>query len=348
MLGGDLERILLPLGLTEEVDAHSAMTRNLPSLNALRAFEAAARRLSFRLAAEELCLTPSAISRHIRMLEDTLGVRLFERGYQKVRLTGAGESYAAALAGVFDRIASATAEVSGRGAAAVTKPLVICVYPAFGLRWLASRWAQFVVEHPQLHARFFTTTRLPDCYSDRCDAAIWFGGTPPPDHRSVRLAHADISPLCVPSLCEQPGRPLHRVRDLRRHTLFHSNLRALDWSLWLTAAVASGEATSEDVSAIDPDRGIKLENTNLAYQAALAGHGVAIGFNLLAADEIAAGRLVRPFGTVRRSRRSFWLICRNESRPDRRIETFRAWIEKEIAVSTALCAQARTAVPHRG
>lgn len=342
-----MKRTLLPLGLTGEADAHAARTRHLPSLNALRAFEAAARRLSFRLAAEELCLTPSAISRHIRMLEDSLSVRLFERGHQKVRLTRAGESFATALAGLFDRIASATAEVSGRGADVATKPLVICVYPAFGLRWLASRWAQFVLKHPRLNARFFTTTRLPDCYSDRCDAAIWFGGTPPADHRSVRLAHADISPLCVPSLCDQPDRPLRHVRDLHEHTLFHSNLRTLDWSLWLTAAVESGEATPEDVSAIDPDRGIKLENTNLAYQAALAGHGVAIGFNLLAADEIAAGRLVWPFSTVRRSRRSFWLLCRNESRPDRRIEAFRAWIEKEIAVSTALCAQARTAGPHR-
>lgn len=319
------------------------MARYLPPLNALRAFEAAARRLSFRLAAEELCLTPSAISRHVKVLEDALGVALFERGYRKVRLTAAGESYAGSIEGLFDRISDASAVVSRRAPKVVPRPLIVSAYPTFALRWLAARWIRFLGQHAHLDARFFTTTRAPDLYRDQCDVAIWFGGTPPPNHASARLAPADVSPLCAPALCVQPVHPLRCVRDLATQTLLHSNLRALDWRVWLEAAVASGEASAADISNIDPDRGVRLENANLAYQGALAGGGVVIGFNLLLADDIEAGRLVAPFRTVRRSGRSFWLIWRNERKPDRRVQQFRKWIESEVSISMASLAHGRQA-----
>lgn len=310
------------------------MSRFLPPLNALKAFEAAARQLSFRLAAEELRLTPSAVSRHIKVLEDVLGVRLFERGYRKVQLTKAGEAYASALEGLFDRMADATSSISGRPSTVASRPLVVASYPTFALRWLSPRWGRFLAQHSNLRARLVTTTTVPDCYRDGCDAAIWFGVTPPSDHAAIRLAAADVSPLCSPQLLTPSSTPpLMCVADLKHHTLLHSDLRALDWRLWISAAVEAGEAKEEDVSDIDPDKGIRLENANLAYQSALSGGGVVIGFNMLLIDELEAGRFVRPFRTIRQSHRSFWLIWRNERRSDPRIEVFRSWIEQEIQAS---------------
>lgn len=310
------------------------MSRFLPPLNALKAFEAAARNLSFRVAAEELRLTPSAVSRHIKVLEDVLEVRLFERGYRKVQLTKAGEAYAAALEGLFDRMADATAIISGRPASVATRPLVIATYPTFALRWLTPRWSKFLNLHPQMRARLVTTTTIPDCYRDGCDAAIWFGATPPSDHASLRLAAADVSPLCAPQLLSDANLPrIDRVGDLRHHTLLHSDLRALDWRLWLAAAVEAGEVDEAEAAEVDPEKGVRLENANLAYQSALAGGGVVVGFNLLLVDDIEAGRLIHPFKTVRQSHRSFWLIWRNERRPDARLERFRAWLEQEIQAS---------------
>lgn len=310
------------------------MSRFLPPLNALKAFEAAARHLSFRLAAEELRLTPSAVSRHIKVLEDVLGVRLFERGYRKVQLTKSGEAYASSLEGLFDRMADATAVISGRPVNVASRPLIIATYPTFALRWLTPRWGRFLAQHPSLRTRLVTTTTVPDCYRDGCDAAIWFGATPPADHAAFRLAPAEVSPLCAPQLCTgDASPPLTQVGHLRNHTLLHSDLRAMDWRLWLSAAVEAGEATEAGIEDIDPDKGIRLENANLAYQSALAGGGVVIGFNLLLVDEIGASRLVRPFRTVRQSHRSFWLIWRNERRPDSRIEVFKSWIEQEIQTS---------------
>jgi len=290
------------------------MARPLPPLNALRAFDAAARHLSFARAAGELAVTPGAVSRQIQALEQALGVALFRRGNRVVELTASGLDYAQEVREALERLARATERVRGgerRG------PLSICAYPSFAMRWLMPRWRRFHDRHPEIDLQLTTSLAPVDFARDRFDAAVRVGDGNWPGHGSIRLAAVEIFPVCSPDL-PSARRPLKRPEDLRHHLLIHSAPRPDDWPRWLAAAGAVD---------IDATRGPRFESLNLAYQAAIESVGVAMGIGCLVGEDLAQGRLVRPLAFARKSAREFHLVWPLRRTDDSRLSALRAFLQ---------------------
>ncbi len=290
------------------------MRRRLPSLSAVRSFEAAARRLSFLRAAEELAVTPGAVSRQVKALEAELGIALFRRGYRQVTLTPEGEAFFAETREALDRIAAAADRLRGgrRGA------LAICAHPTFAIRWFIPRWGRFYDRHPEIDVQLTTSLAPVDFTRDGFDAAVRVGTGRWPDCAALKLAEVDLFPVCSPALARAAD--LRAPADLGRVTLLHSAPRPDDWRRWLKAAGETG---------VDPDQGLRFDTLNLAFQAAIEGLGVAIGIEALVADDLAQGRLVRPFGPVRRSGHPFWLVWPERAGADPRLARFREWLAEE-------------------
>ncbi len=263
------------------------MARNLPPLNSLRAFETAARHLSFTKAAEELHVTPAAISHQIKALEEQMGVPLFRRLTRALRLTEVGQAALPPLRDGFDKLADGvellrTQEDSGT--------VTVSLDPSFAAKWLVPRLDRFRAAHPDLDVRLDATDKLADFQRDNVDLAIRYGGGNYPGLEAERLLSEEIFPVCAPKLLEGPA-PLAQPGDLRHHTLIHlewdsEDVTAPTWRMWLLAA---------GVHDLDFTRGPVFSMTSLALQAAIEGQGVALASSFLVADDLAAGRLVVPF-----------------------------------------------------
>lgn len=288
---------------------------DLPPLDALRVFEAAARRLSFAAAAEELHLTASAVSHRIKALEAQLRLVLFERLTRKVRLTPAGRAYAVAVA---DAIAILR-EATRRLAAEANRPLTASVTPLFGARWLLPRLARFEAAHPGVTVRLISTMRMADFATDGVDCAVRFGKGAWPGLAAHRLMSMDYVPVCAPSLVRR-GR-IKSPSDLARHTLLHAEAASEAWRMWLVAAGATG---------VDPDSGQTLSDTTAAIQAAIDGIGVAISDRKFIARELKQRRLVTPFAIDMPSGGAFYFVYPEGRADDRRIATFRDWVLAEL------------------
>ncbi len=263
------------------------MSRNLPPLNALRAFEAAARHLSFTKAAEELHVTPAAISHQIKALEEQLGVPLFRRLTRALRLTQAGQAALPPLRDGFDKLADA---VDLLRAHEESGAITVSLDPSFAAKWLVPRLDRLRAAHPDLDVRLDATDKLVDFQRDNVDLAIRYGGGNYPGLEAERLISEEIFPVCSPKLREGPE-PLAQPGDLRHHTLIHlewdsEDVTAPTWRMWLLAA---------GIHDIDFTRGPVFSMTTLALQAAIEGLGVALASSFLVADDLAAGRLVVPF-----------------------------------------------------
>ena len=263
------------------------MARNLPPLNALRAFEAAARHLSFTKAAEELHVTPAAISHQIKALEEQLGVPLFRRLTRALRLTEAGQTALPPMKDGFDKLAEAVDLLRAQeDSGAVT----VSLDPSFAAKWLVPRLDRFRAAHPDIDVRLDATDKLTDFQRDNVDLAIRYGSGNYPGLMVERLLSEEIFPVCSPKLLEGPE-PLAQPSDLRRHTLIHldwdsEDVTAPTWRMWLLAA---------GIHDIDFTRGPVFSMTTLALQAAIEGLGVALASSFLVADDLAAERLVVPF-----------------------------------------------------
>ena len=288
---------------------------DLPPLDALRVFEAAARRLSFAAAAEELHLTASAVSHRIKTLEGQLGLVLFERLTRKVRLTPAGRAYAAAVA---DAIAILR-EATRRLAAEANRPLTASVTPLFGARWLLPRLARFEAAHPGITVRLISTLRMANFTADGVDCAVRFGRGIWPGLAAHRLMSLDYVPVCAPALMRQ-GR-LKAPSDLARHTLLHAEATADAWRMWLVAAGASG---------VDPGSGQVLSDTTAVIQAAIDGIGVAISDRKFIERELKQRRLVIPFSIDMPSGGAFYFVYPDGRADDRRVSAFRDWVLAEL------------------
>ena len=263
------------------------MARNLPPLNSLRAFEAAARHLSFTKAAEELHVTPAAISHQIKALEEQLGVPLFRRLTRALRLTQAGQSALPPMRDGFDKLADA---VDLLRAHEESGAITVSLDPSFAAKWLVPRLDRLRAAHPDLDVRLDATDKLVDFQRDNVDLAIRYGGGNYPGLEAERLLSEEIFPVCSPKLLEGPE-PLAQPGDLRHHTLIHlewdsEDVTAPTWRMWLLAA---------GIHDIDFTRGPVFSMTTLALQAAIEGLGVALASSFLVADDLAAGRLVVPF-----------------------------------------------------
>lgn len=291
------------------------MHRHLPPFPAVRAFEASARHSSFKLAAEELYLTNSAVSHQIKILEDYLGKRLFFREAKGVRLTEGGKSYLAELTDVLDRLATATAHIRSNNAAG---PLSIRTTPGFAARWLVPRLAGFIEAYPAIELRISSSIKPTDFAREDVDIEIRWGCEQLHGQLVVPLLAANRFPVICPSLLMH-GRPLLQPDDLRHYTLLHDETGSA-WSLWLEHAGASFEETN---------RGPRFEHCDLLLRAAADGQGVALAFDVLAMAELASNQLVRPFD-ISLPPEVIYSVVSPESWSDcPRVKAFRNWVLME-------------------
>ncbi len=295
------------------------MARRLPSLKALRAFEAAARHLSFTLAANELNVTQAAISHQVKALEERLGVKLFHRRNRRLFLTEAGQAYLPPVREAFDELAAATERLVARDAAGT---LTVSTLTSFAATWLVPRLKQFRELHPEIDVRLTASDGLVDFAREDVDVAIRYGRGHWPGLRADHLLAEDIFPVCSPGLLDGTN-PLRRPSDLEHHTLLHDDMRE-SWRMWLLAAGVEG---------LDPERGPGFSHSSMVVQAAVDGQGVALGRSALVAADLAAGRLVRPFEGSLPAEYAYYVVCPEANAERPKVLAFREWL-LEIAPRT--------------
>jgi len=291
------------------------MARKLPPLTALPAFDAAARHLSFTKAAEELNLTHGAISRAIRNIEERLGVQLFERGTRSVTLTRAGAAYAAEIGAALDQISTATLHATAPRAAGV---LNVSTSDGFAGRWLVPRLYRFHRAHRDIDVRISTSGRLADFVRDGIDIAIRYGSGSYDGVVSELLSEVEVFPVCSPELLEG-DHPLRKPADLRHHTLIHDGF-PIDWAMWLERAGVTG---------INPNSGVRFDSATYATEAAVHGEGVLLGRSTLVSADLAAGRLVRPFGLELKASSNYYVVYLAGALRQRKVRAFRDWLISE-------------------
>lgn len=297
----------------------SLRRRDLPPLNAVRAFEAAARHGSFKDAAIELGVTHGAISQQVRLLEDWLGPpALFRRLSRRVVITPSGAALLAEFSPTLDRIATVVHQHRGRGGASPAAVLRVNALATFSLRWLLPRLTLFRAEHPDIEVRLTTSNDQLDALPEPFDVVIRGGPDTFDGFVSRRLLSERRLPVCKPSLAEEL--PLRDVADLSQHTLLHVTTMPRLWRDWLAAAGHAGMA---------PASSLTFDHFYLTIQAAIDGLGVAMGPTALVADDLAAGRLVTPFPTVSLPARSYFAYLPEAHRDDPLITVFCDWLEAQ-------------------
>lgn len=294
----------------------------LPSLNGLRAFEAAARHLSFTRAAAELNVTQTAISHQIRRLEEQLGKRLFLRKSRALALTREAAEYVPAIRTAFDDLRRATARLQRPDREGL---LTVSTTASLAAKWLVTRVASFQDAHPGIEVRITTSPHLVDFQREAVDMAVRYGRGNWSGLRTQWLMAEDIFPVCSPALMNG-AKPLRRPEDLAHHTLLHTTVGREDWQLWLTAA---GLPVS-----LAMRRGLSFDQRFMALQAAMDGLGVALGRTRLVDADIAAGRLVVPFSVVLPADAGYYIVTPEETADQTKIVLFRNWLTKSVAVST--------------
>lgn len=305
------------------------MQRRLPPLNSLRAFESAARHLSFTKAAEELHVTPAAISQQVKTLENFCDRPLFRRLTRSLILTDAGQKALPALREGLDKLADAAELLMAQED---SHTLTVSVAPSFGAKWLVPRLDRFRATYPEFELRIDASDILVDFSDDRIDIGIRYGrGLYPELHTECLMAEVTM-PVCSPALLTGEH-PLRRPEDLRHHTLLHVDWKiesesAPSWRMWLRAA---------GVTEIDPTKGPRFSMENMAVQAAIAGHGVALSERSLVRDDVEAGRLVRPFGPELNESTAFcyYVVYPEAKAKLPKVRAFRDWVLDEGARSTS-------------
>lgn len=299
--------------------------RHLPPLNGLRAFEAAARHLSFAKAAEELNVTPAAVSQQVKGLEAFYGVQLFRRLTRALMLTDAGQAALPTLREGFDKLAEGASRISNHQSGSV---LTVSVTPSFGGKWLVPRLERFASAHPEFDVRIDASEALANFGGDDVDVAIRYGtGEYEGLHAMCLLADAAF-PVCSPALLEGVH-PLRTPDDLRHHTLLHVQWKMQsemqpNWGMWLKAAGIEG---------IDISRGPRFSVEGLAVQAAIEGMGVALTLQSLVTDDLRNGQLVRPFppSVIDATRFCYFFVCPEAVLDVPKVKAFKDWLVAECA-----------------
>jgi DNA-binding transcriptional LysR family regulator len=288
------------------------MPRPLPPLNALRAFEAAARHLSFTRAAEELNVTQAAISHQVKALEERIGVKLFRRLTRGLLLTEDGHALLPDLREAFDRLAQAVDRIGRQGGQGT---LNISLLTTFALGWLVPRLPRFQAAHPSIDVRLTTTARLIDFSVEDVDVAIRYGTGGWPGLRCDRILDDVITPLCNARFKER----LRKYEDIFTVPLLHEQYEH-DWRTWFRAA---------GLSVGQLKKGPIFDSTRVAIEAAIAGVGVACGAPQLFTAEIANGQLYQPFDLVVPNGKSYWLVSPEATAERPKIKAFREWLLEE-------------------
>jgi len=291
----------------------------LPPLNAVRAFEAAGRHVSFSRAAEELHVTPGAISRHVKLLEDTIGVQLFHRHAQGLTLSKPGlrllPRFTDALQGIARAVDSLQADET---------EIRVISEPTIGIRWLFPRLPHFQQTHPALRV---TVGLFNKGYEEFYDGGYDLGieqalmrPNRPVELEVTPLRHEDLTPVCSPSILEN-GPPLNQPQDVLNYTLLHPSTDYWDWKKWFQSAGLDPAAA---------ETGQVFDTTEMALRATLSGLGITIGDLSLIREELASGQLVVPFDLVVSADTGYSLLCRPGGYRDSKLLAFRDWLLAEI------------------
>ena len=291
------------------------MKRHLPPLNALRAFEAAARLGRMTAAADELSVTPGAISRQVQLLEESLGQRLFEGSKNKPQLTHAGQTLLPALSAALDGMEAAVRAVSD----SATGTLDVACFSTFTVKWLIPRLFDFNALHPDIEVRLRTTGPLDDLERTRCDLSITVDdglSTPSTDetHNTFLLFPERLGPVLAPSLAARL--PLRTPADLDQHTLLQSKTRLNAWTMWATAQGCAPPLP----------HGTCYEHYYFTLQAAMAGLGVCVAPWHLVADDVQAGRLLAPLGFCDSGYR---YVAKRRPQRSQKLDLFCAWLQAQ-------------------
>ncbi|THD52264.1 transcriptional regulator GcvA [Phenylobacterium sp.] len=300
--------------------------RRLPPLNALRAFEAAARHLNFSRAADELSVTPGAVSQQIQNLEDYVGAALFKRTPKGLLLTDAAQTALPALREAFDRLAEAasllTAAVDGRR-------LTLTAPPSFAAKWLVPRLGAFEQAHPLVDVWLSAAIELVDLQAGEVDVAIRYGAGRYPGLEVKRLFSETVIPVASPE--HLAGKPLTTPADLANHILLHDGSPDLDdscpdWSMWLAA---------RGLKTIDGMRGPRFNQSSLVIEAAVNGRGVALAKRTLAQADLEAGRLIAPLQIATAVDFAYYLVHPKAKGRLPQVKAFVSWIEAQAEAHEA-------------
>ena len=291
------------------------MSQQLPPLTTLRSFEASARLLSFSKAADELHVTHGAVSRAVRHLEDHVGVKLFKRSVRAVNLTPTGAAYAASVRDVLGRLAAATAVIMDQQSTGV---LTISTLDSFAAKWLIPRLFRFRQTHGDIEVRLATSVKLADFVNDGIDIAIRYGSGRYSGVKAELLMREEVFPVCSPLLLKG-AHPLKSAAELKHHTLIHDAFE-IDWAMWLKTAGVEG---------VDPYRGPRFESSDHAVQAAIQGEGVVLGRSALVADDLRAGRLVKPFSVSLPADLAYYVAYPVQTAQRPKVRAFRDWLFEE-------------------
>ena len=301
--------------------------RRLPPLNALRAFEAAARHLNFSRAADELSVTPGAVSQQIQNLEDYVGVALFKRTPKGLLLTDPAQIALPALREAFDRLAEAasmlTAAVDGRR-------LTVTVPPSFASKWLLPRLGTFEALHPDVDVWVSAGMELTDFTSGEIDLAIRYGAGRYPGLEVIRLMQETVIPVASPELLA--NHPLENLGDLANAILLHdgspdADESCPDWTMWLAARGVKG---------VDGSRGPRFNQSSLVIEAAVGGRGVALAKRALALADLDAGRLVAPFHIATAVDFAYYLVHPKAKGRLPQVKAFLSWLTAEAEAHEAM------------
>jgi LysR family transcriptional regulator, glycine cleavage system transcriptional activator len=303
------------------------MLRHIPGLQSLKAFDAASRHLSFTKAAQELNVTPAAVSHQIKELEEATGVALFQRTSRHMQLTRQGEILKPAVADALEGLTRALQRIRQNEN---PKQVRVTASPSIAAKWLVPRLDRFLESESGADVRIDVSSEPLDFDREDIDVAIRFGDGNYPGLQVDKLFHDILFPVCSPALLKR-RKPLREPRDLLQHTLIHLDYEAQgavwpNWRMWMLAA---------GIKDFNDTRGLHFSQTSLAIQAAIDGHGVALGDSTLVGDDLAAGRLVKPFELSLRSPAQFayHLITRRDTSDRPMTKAFRNWIIAEAAAS---------------
>ncbi|QPG04650.1 transcriptional regulator GcvA [Salinimonas marina] len=292
------------------------MQRRLPPLNALKAFEAAARHLSFTRAADELFVTQAAVSHQIKALEEYLSMKLFIRRNRTLLLTEEGQAYFLELKDIFKSLQEATDRLLAKGSKGA---ITVAMPPSFASQWLVPRISRFSNANPDIDVRIKAVDFDEGFLDDDIDVAIYYGKGRWSGLQADKLHREFLTPLCAPSLFSGP-KPLNSLADLKHHVLLHDLSREA-WKTWLKQIGVAG---------VNVNQGPVFSHSMLVLQAAALGQGIALANTILARPEIDAGRLIMPFSERVESRDAFYVVC-DESQADLgKIAAFREWILAQV------------------
>lgn len=302
--------------------------RRLPPLNSLRAFEAAARHMSFTKASEELHVTPGAISQQIKLLETYLGIKLFKRQNRMILLTEHAQVCLPYLIDGLDRFSEGIAAIEQLN---IDKPLTITVAEAFASRWLMPRLRSFRNKHPDIDVRIDASKELMNLVHDDIDLGIRYGGGNYPGLVTEYLLPQAVYPVCSPSLLEQ-GPDIKKPADILKHTLIHGNYNYIDatqpdWEMWFKTV---------GIENADTSHGLRFNASEMFVQAAIEGQGVALIGSVIADEGLKTGRLVRPLEHAIPLDFAYYFVCAKSKENLPRVIAFREWLLEEIKTANVL------------